>query len=239
MLHYCLLDQLPAELLHCLFTYFLTSEIIFSFSGASDYINVVLLSYIACRPNFKSIKRSYFDLVCGQLLPAQVVSLTLSDNDDTPGQSQLFLSRFQIEQFTQLQSLALINIEFKPLLSIFSNLHKLDKLRSLSFNDALIRCRHPDKIDVVYADLINSYIRIIHQLNYLDLDSASILMSIPAPHVHYLKLCTCAPNDLKTIFQNTPQLKSLTTCLDMDLLKFEFNFPSNQLIHLNLKIECE
>ncbi|UJR18203.1 hypothetical protein I4U23_005104 [Adineta vaga] len=65
----------------------------------------------------------------------QVITLILSDDYDTPGQSQLFFSRFQIQQFTQLQALTLINIEFQSLKWIFPNLNKLNFLRSFTFLD--------------------------------------------------------------------------------------------------------
>jgi hypothetical protein len=130
----CLLDRFPVELLHHLFNYFFTTEILYTFSDVSDYVKSVSLSYFQYKVNFRSIRRSDFDLVCYRLRPDEVVSLALSDDIDTPNQSQLFFSRFRIEQFKQLKSLTLIQIEIDSLKLIFTDLYQLHQLRSLSIN---------------------------------------------------------------------------------------------------------
>ncbi|CAF4204756.1 unnamed protein product, partial [Rotaria magnacalcarata] len=55
----------------------------------------------------------------------------LSDDDDTPCQIKLFLSQFQIEQFTRLRSLTLPDVQTSWLQHILSNLNKLERLNSL------------------------------------------------------------------------------------------------------------
>jgi hypothetical protein len=132
-------DQFPIELLHILFNYFSTSELIFTFHNINDYVNTSLQSYSYYHLDLKSISKSYFRYICQYIRPEQVISLILSDGDDTPGQSQIFFSRFQIEQFIRLRSLTLIEIEFNSLELIFTNLHKLDQLCALSFDDGSIR----------------------------------------------------------------------------------------------------
>ncbi|CAF1270549.1 unnamed protein product, partial [Rotaria sordida] len=54
-------------------------------------------------------------------------ALILSDDQYTPGQSQLFLSHFQIDEFINLQSLTLIEIERKSLEIINEHLYKLNR----------------------------------------------------------------------------------------------------------------
>jgi hypothetical protein len=125
MSSYCFLDRLPAELLHKLFDYFVAHEILFAFSGVSDYVDSTLCTYSAYRLDFRSIGKAHFDWVCRHIRAEQVISLILSDADDTPVLSQFFFSRFCIEQFTQLRSLVLIEIELDTVKLIFSNLHKL------------------------------------------------------------------------------------------------------------------
>jgi hypothetical protein len=138
MTHYSQFDLLSVKLLHTLFTYFLAHEILFSFAGVSDHVDTILLSYFAHRLDLKSIRRVDFDFLLHRIRPEQVISLTLSDDVDTPGQTELFLSRFRIEQFTHLRSLTLINIEFESLEAIFSNMDKLKQLKVLSFTDHTI-----------------------------------------------------------------------------------------------------
>jgi hypothetical protein len=120
----------------------------------------------------------FFDLICRHLLPEEVLSLTVSDNNDTPDQTKLFFSRFPIEQFTQLRSLALINIEFQTSLNILSNLHQLERLRCLSSSDGSIRCRDSNRVGRAYRSLIEVYNKVIPQLNSLYVNNGAVLMSI-------------------------------------------------------------
>jgi hypothetical protein len=130
----CFFDVIPVELLHILFTYFLAHEILLTFFDVSDHVNAFLLTYSAYRLEFKSTRNSHVDLVCRRIRPEQVIFLKLSDDSNIPGLSEHFFSRFRIEQFIQLRSLTLFEIEMDSLESIFFSLHELDQLRSLSFN---------------------------------------------------------------------------------------------------------
>ncbi|CAF3570491.1 unnamed protein product, partial [Rotaria sp. Silwood2] len=101
------------------------------------YLNKVIRLYPNHRLNFKSILRSNFDLICQYISPDQVKILILSDEKDTSGQSELFLSHFQINQFINLQTLILIQIEKKSLEIINLHLNKLHYLRSLFLNSEI------------------------------------------------------------------------------------------------------
>ncbi|CAF4854352.1 unnamed protein product, partial [Rotaria sp. Silwood2] len=177
MHHRCFFDLLPAELLHILFNYFSGHEILISFYGLSDYMNAILQSYSAYKLNFKSISRYNFDLICRNIRPEQVISLILCDSDDTSGESELFFSYFQIEQFIRLQSLTLIIIEFKSLDFIFYNLSKLNQLRSFSFDASTIRhiygpmdLNSRNKLRQINSMLIHTYAQILPQLKFLNLN---------------------------------------------------------------------
>ena len=126
---YCFLDLLPVELLFHLFTYFWTHEILLSFLNVSDHVDAILTNYSTYQVNFKAILKSHFDLVCKYIRPDQIISLIISDETDTSGQSELFFSHFRIEQFTQLQCLTLIEPEIDTLSFIFPNLINLHRLR--------------------------------------------------------------------------------------------------------------
>ncbi len=52
--------------------------------------------YAAYRMDFKSIRRADFNFVCRRIRPEQVISLILSDDNDTLGQTELFLVSFSI-----------------------------------------------------------------------------------------------------------------------------------------------
>ena len=236
-------DLLPVELLHTLFTYFLAHEILLSFYNVSDHMNAVLVAYSAYRVNFKFIRKTDFDLICRHICPNQIISLKLSDDQYTPGLSELFFSRFRIEQFTRLQSLTLIEIEFESMESIFYNLYQLNQLRSLSFNDTLIRKKYPTRTDQ-YLNLSNqinlllfdTYTHVLPHLTHVYLNSGDVFKPIPLPHLYHLKLNKCTPDELEIIFQNAPQLRSLHICLELKTPGIDISLTSSQLTRLNLEI---
>jgi hypothetical protein len=124
---HCLLDILPVELLHALFSYFLAHEILLTFASVSPYIDAILVSYTNYRVDFKSILKTHFDLVCRTITADQIISLTLSGLDDTPKQCQLFFTHFRIEHFSRLRSLRLINIDKQLMKNIVNFIDKLNR----------------------------------------------------------------------------------------------------------------
>jgi hypothetical protein len=235
----CLCDQLPVELLQTLFNYFSASELLFTFHNVNDYVNATLQSYPDYHLNLKFISKVHFRHLCCYVRPEQVISLTLSDGDDTPGLSELFFSHFRIEQFTRLRSLTLIEIEFNLLESIFANLHKLDQLRVLSFDDRSIRYQYMPEIQPVPYDRWNINMSVLSRLNRLHLNNGTMLTFAPFPHLRHLKLEQCSDDELQTIFQHTLQLKSLSVCLNLHWSNFELIIPPNQLTQLSLEIKSK
>jgi hypothetical protein len=129
----CLFDVLPVELVHTVFNYFWADEILHSFFEISDYINNIIFSYSSHRINFQLIIKSDFEKVCRLIRCDQVISLTLSDNNDTPNQPKLFFSYFDVEQFARLRSLTLLNIDIITLKFIFLKLNKLNQVVNFGF----------------------------------------------------------------------------------------------------------
>lgn len=239
----CFLDLFPVEILHNLFTYFLAHEILLSFTDLSNYINDVLLSYSNWQLNFKSIRRDHFDLVCYHIQPEKVISLILSDDIDTPGQSELFFSRFHIEQFIHLQFLTLIKIEYESLKNIFFNLNKLKQLKSLSFELYSITHKYLPSCNSIGIQnrqlrtiLFDSYIQILPRLNRLYLSDACYIRTIKFLQLHHLKLAYCQYDELKDIIQHAPFLESLNVRLELDHSNMQNSLASSQLIRLHLTI---
>jgi len=56
--------------------------------------------------DLKSISKSDFHHVCHILCPENAISLILSNDDETPGQIELFFSCIDIHQFIRLRSIA-------------------------------------------------------------------------------------------------------------------------------------
>jgi hypothetical protein len=246
---YCyFFDRLPVELLHSLFVYFSSHEIVLTFSDVSGYIDGVILTYPTWELNFQSIRRDHFDLICRYIQPKNVISLTLSDDIDTPGQSELFFSHFQLEEFTHLRSLTLVKIEAHSLVLVFSHLHKLKQLSSLSFQIFLMKFEwqnlkgsywYPNQRRPRISIILNDYTRILPYLNRLHVDDSLGLACTPLPELRHLKLTKCWHNELKDIFQHAPLLESLDVCLKLEYSTMEITLVSSQLTRLRLIIESK
>jgi hypothetical protein len=240
----CRLDTLPVELVHHLLNYFSAHEIFYTFSNVSSYIDAVLVAYSYYRMNCKSITKSNFDLVCQCIEPTKVIALTLSNDEDTPGLVELFLSRFQITQFTRLQSLRLIDVGADHWECIVGKLIELKNLRSFLYFS-------PDRTnswisnisekDLVYLDtrLFDHYAPVLSQLNRLRLWHDDFFKSVQFPNLHHLVIERSSVSVIQHIFAVAPQLKSLDTSFTHNASRTELIFPSSQLNRLILRIRGE
>lgn len=109
------LESLANEMLLELFEVFHTVELLHAFYGLNSRFKTLLLVHFhRFHLDFRSVSRNDFDLVCCQYLPSiadRIVSLCLSDDDDTPQQTDVFLSRnLHFLQFIRLHSLSLYHI---------------------------------------------------------------------------------------------------------------------------------
>ncbi|CAF1310268.1 unnamed protein product [Rotaria sordida] len=231
----------PVELIHELLSYFSAGEIFYTFTNISSYIDNVLFTYSKYRVDFKSITKREFDIVCQQIIPNQVISLILCDNENTPGQMELFLSRFQIDQFTCLRSLTLIDIGPEFWEPIVTKLNSLKNLRSFLYIsstkiDSWITNISDDEVTELDKRLSDIYGPILPQLNRLTLSHGDFLESIQFPYLHHLTIERCKVDIIKYICFAAPQLKSLSTGFRYNKSNTEFIFPFGQLNRLTLRI---
>lgn len=105
------LEKLPTEMIYSIFNYLSAHHILQAFGDLNALFDARLSAYHGYQFHFKSLSRAHFDLVHHRVDPSQVVSLTISDLEDTPGLSELFLGCFQMTDFTQLRRLKLIDLE--------------------------------------------------------------------------------------------------------------------------------
>lgn len=237
----CQLDNLPVELIHHLLTYFSAHEIFYTFINVTSYINAVLAAYSNYRINCKAITRANFDLICQHIIPDQVIALTLSNDEDTPGLVDLFLSRFQIKQFTRLQSLRMIEIEADFWETIITQMVQLKDLQSFCYfpsnrSNRWICKLSADVVTQLDKSLFVTYAPLLPRLYKLRLCHGDYLDSIQFPHLHHLILERSSTDMIKYICSVAPQLKSLVTNLSDDELSKELIFPLPQLNRLILHI---
>lgn len=236
-------DRFPTEILHTVFEYFSASELFLSFYDLSQYVNGSLGSYSSYRFNCQSILKTQFRQICLHVRPEQVISLTLSDGDQTSGQTEVFFRQYQIEQFTRLRSLTLIDIEFNSIPAIFTNLPQLPELRSFIFNARSVRRTYgPFDINIIQklkdinTLLRETYARLFPRLYFLSLKGGWVFGSVPLSQLLYLELDQCPVDKLAIITHLAPQLKSLEVSLVPGWMQFENNLLPPGLIRLKLII---
>ncbi|CAF4897812.1 unnamed protein product, partial [Rotaria sp. Silwood1] len=105
----CLFDSFPVELVHNIFHYLWAHEIFYGFTRLSSYIDNVLVGYDRYSISLSSMVKHQFDLMCLHIRPEQVISITITENNDTPNQSEIFFSKFDILQFINLRSFSIIS----------------------------------------------------------------------------------------------------------------------------------
>ena len=161
-------DQLPVELIHKILHYLQYHEIFFSFDNISTRMNDILNVYDRYRLNFQSIDMSHFYITLHHMKPEQIISLTLSNMDDTPGQFQSFLSEFSIKEFVRLECLELIQpTNAHHLNAILRDLSGLETLKSLS----IVHCP-PSSVNQQTFEHLTTFLRRSTALRSLHLTGA-------------------------------------------------------------------
>jgi hypothetical protein len=207
------LDVLPVELIHNIFTYLSAHEIFYAFSNLTDYLDATLISYNRYLLNFRSVLKSQFDVTCHSIRPDQVISLKLSDDDDTPDQSELFFSLFNIEQFIHLRSfdMSLMNNDTcKKLL----HLPKLKYLSSLEL---------PRLFQPYCKDFDIALDKVLPQLNRLMVYNAYCLVDRSLPNLSHLTVKYCNCYQFSTLFKFIPNLQSLDIILILEIYSYWSN----------------
>ncbi|CAF3867230.1 unnamed protein product [Rotaria sp. Silwood1] len=236
---------LPNELLLYLFEYLTTLDLFQAFYGLNLRFNTLILIHCRkCRLDFQSITKTDFDIICKNYLPCiidRIISLRLSDDDNTPQQIGLFLSyNFQLERFINLQTLSLSNIHSSYI---------LDKL--------ITECSH--LLSLTHLTLTKCYISMngnnAHQLYskiwslsklkycYIDISFAHgscfpmpTIISTSLKHLSIINM-SCYLNELIHLFQSTPYLQYLSID-SMDYANdYELSLPILSITHLKLSFD--
>lgn len=119
------LDTLPVELLYHIFNFIETNTILLSLRYVSKRFYVISNVYNQYKLNLSSCRKHHFYHLCHIINPLNIISLTLSDDDRTPGQIGVFLSYFNFQQFHCLRSLTLLAIDDSNLNVILKDLSSL------------------------------------------------------------------------------------------------------------------
>ena len=125
------LETLPVELLHRIFDNLDGQTLLLSLQYVCSRLHYITHNYNRYELDFQSICKRRFHRLGEGTNPKNVISLTLSDENQTCGQIGLFLSLYHIEDYTRLQSVTLISIEEPHLKIILQHLSTNCSLTSL------------------------------------------------------------------------------------------------------------
>ena len=118
-------DRLPVELILHILTYLDTESILCSFRYVCQRFYRISNVYNRYELNCQALNKWTFYRFCRIIQPENILSLILSDDEQTPGQISVFLSFFSLKQFEHLHSLTLLEIDDIHLNRIAEDLTKL------------------------------------------------------------------------------------------------------------------
>jgi hypothetical protein len=127
------LYTLPIELVYYILDKLDVKTILGSFRTVCQRFYTIANNYNRYEFDLSSMSKIDFHRLCRVIRPENIISLTISNNDMTPGQIRLFMSLFTIDQFIHLRSLTLIQIE-KAELDLLMKQIDINSLNALSIN---------------------------------------------------------------------------------------------------------
>ncbi|CAF1183551.1 unnamed protein product [Adineta steineri] len=116
-------------------------------------LRAIINKYDRWTIDFQRIAKPDFHLFCRYVNPENIISLTLSDDHDTSGQIEIFLSLFTTHQFTRLQSVTLIKVSAYALEAIFRTF-KTTSLKSFSFTVEKHKTLHKETMRMKVLSMI-------------------------------------------------------------------------------------
>ncbi|CAF1504007.1 unnamed protein product [Adineta steineri] len=207
-------ECLPNELLLDILKYLTGIDLFRVFHGLNKRFNDLLsLHFQHYGLDFQPISKQDFEIICKQYLLSmvhEITSLRLSDDDDTPQQTTLFLSYgFTLNQFTHLQSLSLCHLRSDEIIDKI--LTKLYYLTHLSLSECY--CPHDQKNVANIINTIWSLPRLTHcwldiTIENTDYFITPSIISFSLTHVS-IKSLFCNLKELASLFHFTPGLQYL------------------------------
>jgi hypothetical protein len=218
--------SLSIELFDHIFDYLDAPTILFSvrnvcrrFRQATGYYNRYML-------DFESISLIRFEHMCRRIQPESVISLKLSDRNQTPGQVEYFLSLVDIRRFSRLRHLSVAHYSDQIFNKIFNHIINCRSLVSLSiYLQYSVLMRSPQYDEYEYYEGHDDYFMpvatlaplssVIAQLNLCKLEinlSENELEKMRWPvqcSFQHLEIGRCTYKQYCTILRHSPYLRKL------------------------------
>ena len=209
-------ELLPNEMIIECFEYLNGQDIFYSFDRLNSRFDKIIRS-VWLHLDFEHVKKSLFDQVCRKMLlnpemKKQILSLQLSDDRDTCGKIQAFLSLFSLDEFRHLRFLSLTSVKETNIKKLQSMLSSLSNLSCFTLSDTY-------ESDEIFATLPRSKIQ---NLSILSLNENSI-NNLRTTSITHLTISRCSWNNLLYMITFVPLLKYFT----IESLSYNYGFNNN------------
>jgi hypothetical protein len=237
------LEFLPNEIILDLFEYLSLFHLFHAFFGLNSRFNDLLCQqFQTFYLDFRLLSKTNFNYVCQNYVPSvidRIISLQLSNDDDTPQQIELFLSRddYQLRQFTHLQSISFSHFRSRELFDqIMTECSYLPSLANLSFNHGHIVMKESE------TQRFYNHIWSLSKVKYccLNINFAKKNYfpnpTIVSNSIHYLIIqdTSCSLSTLTHLCQHTPNLKYLSIIFKDDSDEVELTPPILSIVRLRI-----
>ncbi len=150
------LESLANELLFDVFDFLSIADLFGAFDDLNSRFNTLISVFIrtSLHIDCRSMSKSQLDSICQQYFPSiapRIISLCLSDNDETPQQIDRFLSHgLKIDQFIHLRSLSFYHFHSEDIMKkIMIEWCHLPYLTHLKFSECYFRYKGEDVLRMV------------------------------------------------------------------------------------------
>jgi hypothetical protein len=198
-------NSLPVEILYRILDYVDGRSIFFSFRYVCKNCQAITNTYNRYKLNFSSISKTDLHLICRAIRPENVISLTLSDSYKTPGQSDLFFSLVDINQWTRLRCLTLLHINDNNLQTFLLHITTSCSLIALS-----IKFRVTESTETLAHILSIISQPTLRRLDFFDIYNV-VIDKIQWPinsSLHYLQIIDCTFEQFCVILDHSPNLRT-------------------------------
>ena len=144
-----MLDLLPVEILYRIFDYLDVETLVFSVRKVCTKFYQMTKFYNRYDFDFSSISKMAIRFILQSIPFENVIRLTLSDEDRTRGAIQYFLSSCDLQRFSRLQYLKILQLE-SPLLQPFLDFIRQSQLISFHIEMLNIRPHRSNDFSVIF-----------------------------------------------------------------------------------------
>jgi hypothetical protein len=248
-------ELLPNEIILDLFEYFSFIHLFHGFFDLNTRFKKLLCQqFRQFHLDFRLLSKTNFDQICQNYVPSvidRILSLHLSNDDDTPQQIEFFLSRTdcQLRQFIHLQSISIsclqsqqtidqimVECSYLPCLTRLTFLQSAMDTKAIEIERIYNNIWSLSKLEYYYSNIYRNHwmycpnLTVVSaSLRHLIIPNATFSLSL------FMHLCQCTPY-LQSISTNltdySNKLTSSLPILSITRLKIVFEGSINNLQHL-------